>query len=476
MTHENSPDKTGKKMRLKRTTNQTDEIIRSIPLRFAILIAIGISFEFIVMMTVKIYFDGHLSEFHQAWIDALLLGVLFAACCWYLILRPLLSSLRGERTILFEQKRILESSLGEQHVNKQLARGFGMAESESSIITFFERAVKKILPDLQVELLLADSSQAHLRLAASTANSNSNEMNGSEENNGDDGDAETLPLKENLVMCDVSSPMECPVTQRGLPMIYKDSLDLEACPVLTKRSKHSIGSVCVPISVGGRTVGLIHSDCKCVDDNLESIASTFSIISTHLGTRLGLVRAMDAARQASMKDPLTGLLNRRSLEDLCEALFLSQRKFALVVTDIDHFKELNDTYSHAVGDRSLKVFANTLQRYCRSGDMVARLGGEEFCIIFLDVKADKAVEFLERVRENLTVILNKAGLPEFTASYGVCDTNQGDSLEVLLKVADQAMYEAKQAGRNQIKAASRRPGLKPVPFDGEGAIPSIPVD
>ena len=476
MTHESSPDKTGKKMRIKRTTSQTDEIIRSIPLRFAILIAIGISFEFISMMTVKIYFEGYLSEFHQAWIDALLLGGLFAACCWYLILKPLLSSLRGERTILFEQKRILESSLGEQHVNKQLARGFGMAESESSIITFFERAVKKILPDLQVELLLADSSQAHLRLAASTANSNSNEMNGSEKNGADDGDAETLPLKENLVMCNVSSPVECPATQRGLPMIYKDSLDLEACPVLTKRSKHSIGSVCVPISIDGRTVGLIHSDCKCADTNLESISDTFSIISTHLGTRLGLVRAMDAARQASMKDPLTGLLNRRSLEDLCEALFLSQRKFSLVVTDIDHFKELNDTYSHAVGDRSLKVFANTLQRYCRSGDLVARLGGEEFCIIYLDVTADKAVEFLERVRENLTVILNKAGLPEFTASFGVSDTNLGDSLEVLLKVADQAMYKAKQAGRNQIKAASRRPGLKPVPSKGEDAVPSIPVE
>ena len=476
MIHDNSPDKTGQKTRIKRTTNQTDEIIRSLPLRFAILIAIGIGFGFIFMMTVKLYFDGHLSEFHQAWIDALLLGGLFAACFWYLILKPLLSSLRGERAILFEQKRILEDSLGEQHINKQLARGFGMAESESSIITFFERAVKKILPDLQVELLLADSSQAHLRLATSTANSNSNEMNGSEKNGGDDGDAEKLPLKENLLMCNVSSPMECPATQWGLPMIYKDSLDLEACPVLTKRSEHSISSVCVPISVGGRTVGLIHSDCECAENNLESIASTFSIISTHLGTRLGLVRAMDAARQASMKDPLTGLLNRRSLEDLCEALFISQRKFSLVVTDIDHFKELNDTHSHAIGDRALKVFANTLQRYCRSGDLVARLGGEEFCIIFLDVTADKAVEFLERVRENLAVILNRAGLPEFTASFGVSDTNFGDSLEVLLKVADQAMYEAKQAGRNQIKAASRRPGLKQVPFKGEGAVSSNPVE
>ncbi|MEJ2247885.1 MAG: GGDEF domain-containing protein, partial [Acidobacteriota bacterium] len=416
------------------------------------------------------------SEFHQTWIDALFLGGLFAACCWYLILKPLLSSLRGERGLLFEQKRILEASLKEQHINKKLARGFGMAESETSIITFFERAVKQILPDQQVELLLADSSQAHLRLAASTVRSDSNEMNGSEKNGGNDGDAETLTLKENLVMCNVSSPMECLATQRGMPMIYKDSLDLEACPVLTKRSEHSISSVCVPINIGGRTVGLIHSDCKCADNNLESIASTFSIISTHLGTRLGLVRAMNAARQASMKDPLTGLLNRRSLEDFCEALFMSERKFSLVVTDIDHFKELNDTYSHAVGDRSLKVFANTLQKYCRSEDMVARLGGEEFCIIFLDVTADKAVEFLERVRENLSVVLNRAGLPEFTASFGVSDTNFGDSLEVLLKVADHAMYEAKQAGRNQIKAASRKSGLTPVLSKGERAIPSIPVE
>lgn len=461
MTQEDSSEKTVKKMRLDPDSHKIDGFIRSIPYRFAILIAFVVGFELAFMKISEKIFQGHLPDAPKAGIEITGMSGIFALSCWYLVLKPLLSTLRKDQALLLKQKNILEDHLRELHINKKLARGFALAESESNIISFFKRAVEKVLPGIPVELLLVDSSQTHLRLATTTVDSISNKIRNSEKHDESNKEAVT-PFKKNLLMCNVSSPKECPATRQGIPMVFKDSRDLETCPFLVQRSERALCSICIPISAGGRTVGLIHSDFATNDIDIESIKSTFSDISDHLGTRLGLVRALEEAQRAAMKDPLTGLLNRRSLENVCETLLLSKREFSIVIADIDHFKKLNDTYSHAVGDRSLKVFANTLHKCCRGGDVLARLGGEEFCMIYLDVTAERAIELLERVRENLPVFLSQAGLPIFTASFGVTDTNFGDSLEVLLKISDDLMYEAKKAGRNQIKTTTIKLEKKPV--------------
>ena len=135
--------------------------------------------------------------------------------------------------------------------------------------------------------------------------------------------------------------------------------------------------------------------------------------------------------------------------------------FAVVVMDIDRFKNLNDTYSHAVGDRSLKVFAKTIQKVCRKDDLVSRLGGEEFCMILLGINAETAVQTIKRFQTELPISLAQAGLPQFTVSFGVTDTNFGDNLEALVKVADNAMYEAKKAGRDRYVVASIKSDPKP---------------
>ena len=438
------------------SNHNANDVIKSMPLRFGGFIAVTILLALIYMITVDAVFKSGLSLPMQA-LMAVIGALVVAPVIWYLILHPVLSAMKKDQELLKRQQDALEDEMQRHQLNNQLGKAFSMAESESDIIKVFERVVARVLPEVPVELLLADSSRAHLRLASSTvqqAAATSDEAADSFQNKKDQSREKDAP--QSILMCNVASPRECIAARQGIKQIQKDSLAIDACPILIDRGECAMSAVCVPINIAGTTVGVIHSDIASDKANIYSMASTFSIISSHLGNRLGLVKAMDAAQQAAMTDPLTGLLNRRSLEDRCETLLMAGRKFAVIVTDIDHFKKLNDTYSHAVGDRSLKAFSRTLQKSCRAEDIVARLGGEEFCIVLADVSAENAVPTLERVQRNLPGILGQSGLPEFTASFGVTDTDFGDSLETLIKIADNAMYDAKKAGRNRIVVASAK--------------------
>jgi len=448
------------RMNIKKEPNnrdRTEAVIHSFPLRFTIAVAAIVLYEFAFMMTVEKIFHGTISELAQAVVDGVAIGLLFAIFCWFLLLKPLLVALRSDRALLIHKQEALENEVESQDLNKKLAKAFSMAEMETSILSVFQRAVKKYVPDLPIELLLADSSHAHMRQASSTFNpvekSPANSSNQDKDDSDGIGDS-PVDKEMKTLMCNVATPFDCPATRYSAVQVNKDSQALDACPVLVQRSKHPVSALCVPVNVAGKTVGVIHSDLDKKNIDISNTASIFSLISSHLGTRLGLVRALDTAQQAAMTDPLTGTLNRRSLEDQCDTLLMGGKEFSLVVADIDHFKKLNDTYSHAVGDRSLKVFASTLRKCCREEDMVARLGGEEFCIVLLGISSEKAVGLLERIRDTLPESLAKAGLPEFTASFGVSDTNLANSLEALMKISDHAMYKAKQAGRNKIVVGS----------------------
>jgi len=166
-----------------------------------------------------------------------------------------------------------------------------------------------------------------------------------------------------------------------------------------------------------------------------------------------MLRAMKASALAATTDPLTGLCNRRSLEDKVGGWLEDGRSYAVVMADLDHFKELNDTHSHAAGDRALKTFARTLARCCRPDDVVARMGGEEFVVALPLADSSQAAAAMERVRTALVDDIARAGVPTFTASFGIADSLYADDLESLLKVADEAMYAAKRAGRDRVVIA-----------------------
>jgi diguanylate cyclase (GGDEF)-like protein len=168
----------------------------------------------------------------------------------------------------------------------------------------------------------------------------------------------------------------------------------------------------------------------------------------------GLQRDTQLARQQAETDALTGLMNRRSLDEVVETLVGQQVPFSVSICDLDRFKDLNDTYGHDIGDRALCLFASALRNVVRNGDVVARIGGEEFVIILPTATKHVGRDVLDRARRELVLQVEIDGVvPAFTFSAGVADTRESGEWETLLRLADQRLLEAKREGRDRVLTA-----------------------
>lgn len=163
----------------------------------------------------------------------------------------------------------------------------------------------------------------------------------------------------------------------------------------------------------------------------------------------------DVYLKSANSDPLTGALNRRSfalMYETAEAQFQRRRqRFAVISVDIDHFKEINDRHGHDCGDKVLTELVHTLNNSLRSGDAVARLGGEEFTVLCFPTKVEDALIVAEKLRtkvEKMLVYTNDGSPMSITISAGVYFVKEGDSMEFALKAADTALYHAKRRNRN----------------------------
>ncbi|MGZ5027591.1 MAG: GGDEF domain-containing protein, partial [Methylobacter sp.] len=162
-------------------------------------------------------------------------------------------------------------------------------------------------------------------------------------------------------------------------------------------------------------------------------------------------------RQAQ-QDYLTGLCNRRFFLEQGETeLARAQRydnELSLFMLDIDHFKAINDTYGHATGDIVLQTLSHILRETLRSIDIIGRWGGEEFVILLPETDAQEAAEIAERLREAIdhAKVTLATGLPlHFTASIGIATLKEKDTnIDILLNYADEALYQAKNTGRNKV--------------------------
>ncbi len=201
-----------------------------------------------------------------------------------------------------------------------------------------------------------------------------------------------------------------------------------------------------------------------------AMVAVLSRIMWYGATKLNEVdRQRELARQQeqdwrvlSALDPLTGLLNRRSLEDRLEREWnraqRSHQPLSCIMVDVDHFKRINDSYGHMVGDTVLKMVATILTQHCRPADVVARFGGEEFCIIAPEATEFGAVNLAERLRRALHDC--RISIPEanisVSASFGVAECRDSrDAFDSLVERADQALMRAKRGGRNRVVGATR---------------------
>lgn len=167
-------------------------------------------------------------------------------------------------------------------------------------------------------------------------------------------------------------------------------------------------------------------------------------------------RMQDLLIKHANVDPLTGLANRRGLlERLEQEWARAQRRggvLSFIMGDIDHFKEVNDTHGHGVGDRMLFEVAGAIARQCRATDLPSRYGGEEFAILVPDEAASGAAQLAERCRMAVDAVRVSVGLETVraTASFGAADAAGSDSPEAMIQRSDEALYRAKNAGRNRV--------------------------
>jgi diguanylate cyclase (GGDEF)-like protein/PAS domain S-box-containing protein len=161
-------------------------------------------------------------------------------------------------------------------------------------------------------------------------------------------------------------------------------------------------------------------------------------------------------REAADRDPLTGLANRRYLDRMLahhlENLDRSGQPFSVIMSDLDHFKQINDTWGHVIGDQALAQFAAVLQNQCRPVDLVARFGGEEFVVLLPGLTLETAVQIAERLRKcAVRATPEKLGERNLTASFGVTQAALGEPASQVLSRADTALYRAKSLGRDRVE-------------------------
>lgn len=172
------------------------------------------------------------------------------------------------------------------------------------------------------------------------------------------------------------------------------------------------------------------------------------------------VKRSKAIQHLSQRDSMTGLLNHlailRELEQEASAASRNQAPVSFVMLDIDHFKQVNDSYGHPVGDRVIRALANLMRRRIRRSDPVGRYGGEEFALVLRDTTVDQARELMEGLRQRFAAIQFSAGDQTFQSSIsvGICQVRAGESVDSIVKRADDLLYQAKHQGRNRVMVSA----------------------
>ena len=164
-------------------------------------------------------------------------------------------------------------------------------------------------------------------------------------------------------------------------------------------------------------------------------------------------RAFEKSEVQARSDPLTGLWNRRSIENRVHDLHRDGIPYTLAYGDLDHFKMLNDEQGHEAGDQALRLFSRVLRDSIRPNDLAARYGGEEFVIVLPDCSTETALGVLERLRERLAITLTTGRVAPFTVSFGLASSADGDTFDDVVAAADRALLTAKSSGRNRVVTA-----------------------
>ncbi len=278
----------------------------------------------------------------------------------------------------------------------------------------------------------------------------------------------------------VFEPPECWAFRRGRPHLVRDLDSPVRCAHLTPSDGPV--SFCVPMTAQGDTVGVLQfsfapdDERDEVDDNgapRSTRARLVVALSEQIALALANLRLREALRSQSIVDPLTGLFNRRYLETVlereCRRTARANRPLTILLLDVDHFKEVNDSWGHDAGDAVLRELAGLLRAHFRGDDIACRYGGEEFVVVLSEATLDSAYLRAEELRQHvhrLAAQHRQQTVGPITVSIGLAASPEhGTTPEDLIASADRALYEAKSAGRDRTVRATAVPVPAPSVAD-----------
>jgi diguanylate cyclase (GGDEF)-like protein len=259
----------------------------------------------------------------------------------------------------------------------------------------------------------------------------------------------------------VFAPNDCWAIRRGS---IHPADDLQAQLRCSHTQADSGNCLCVPLVGNGETLGILHlQGFRSVPGSHEH--AVLATMAARTGVTLANIRLRENLFRQSIRDGLTGLYNRRYLDD---ALLLEERRckrsgqlFGVMMIDLDHFKQVNDTYGHEAGDAVLQRFAEVLRKQTRGGDIPCRYGGEEFTVVLPGASLAQSQQRAQTLREAVVAETFSHGgqdLGRISVSIGVAEfPHSGDDALEVLHAADRALYEAKHGGRNRVVCGSRTP-------------------
>jgi diguanylate cyclase (GGDEF)-like protein len=319
---------------------------------------------------------------------------------------------------------------------------------EDELQTSLVGHLQAVAPITGIHTLMRNASQSRLEVALSTT-----------------GPIERsrLPILAEPIKCRAVRTLKRVADHAGSPTACR-------CPLVPAGGSY----LCKPLLAAGELIGVMNlqADAAGFDDDDER---RIRGIVGYGSAALASLRLLAATRDRALRDPLTGAYNRAFLDEyLGKQLAVAERaggELGVLLVDLDHFKRLNDTYGHQVGDRALVAAVHALQRALRAGDAVVRYGGEELAVVMPGTSLDGAIEAGERARRAIEdlALATEQGTVSVRASVGVSGfPRHGRDQASLIAAADRALYQAKATGRNRVVAAEAD-ATAPVPARGAPA-------
>ena len=213
--------------------------------------------------------------------------------------------------------------------------------------------------------------------------------------------------------------------------------------------------ICIPFSINENYSLLLHIKCDSKEE-IEDIKENIAIIKNYFNIAQPVLESkllMNILKDSSLKDSLTGLYNRRYLDEFIDEIHDSSKVFSILMIDIDYFKQINDKYGHDIGDNVLKGISEVLRSNIKGSDLAIRFGGEEFLILLFNITAQNAIKKADEIRIEFSKKIFKSNEGDFskTLSIGISHyPSQSDTIWHNIKYADVALYEAKNSGRNKV--------------------------